>query len=123
MRASGQIVMGGRRIATQNFHVLGPGGGTWWVKYSWWVIPLGVVLLVLPAVGYWSGARVFSFSGQTTTSAPAVMTPQPIVVTPVPVVIQSPPPPALTTPSALGEAEEAGVKPPPKPKSLWELNP
>jgi len=28
-----------------------------------------------------------------------------------------------TTPSASGETEEAGVKPIPKPKSLWELNP
>ncbi|HEY4484185.1 MAG TPA: hypothetical protein VI978_00465 [Candidatus Paceibacterota bacterium] len=28
-----------------------------------------------------------------------------------------------TTPSASGEVEEAGVKPIPKPKSLWELNP
>src|SRR3989344_8191348 len=114
MRAPGQIVMGGRRVATQNFHILGPGGGTWWVKYSWWVIPLGVVLLVLPAVGYWSGARIFSFTSATT----PVVVPQPVVVTPV--VIQ---PSAPAIPSTSGETEEAGVKPPAKPKSLWELNP
>src|SRR3989344_3515103 len=116
MRAPGQIVMGGRRVATHNFRILGPGGGTWWVKYSWWVIPLGVIFLLVPAVGYWSGARIFSFSDTATSP-----TPQPIVVTPV--VIQQPVPITPTTPSALGETEEAGVKPLSKPKSLWGLNP
>ena len=73
------------------------------------------IFMLLPAIGYWSGIRIFSLSSQET--IPAV-TPQPIIVTPV--VIQ---PSAPAIPSTSGETEEAGVKPIPKPKSLWELNP
>ena len=120
MRVATKIVIGTKVVATESFHHMGPAQGTWWKKYSWWVLPLVVILLILPAIGYWSGARIFSFSSQTTTVP--VATPQPIVVAPV--VIQQPVVPTTpTTPSALEEAKEAGVELPPKPKSLWELNP
>lgn len=121
MRVAAKIAVGNRVVATEQFHLMGPAQGTWWEKYSWWVIPLGVILLILPAIGYWSGVKVFSLSNPNQITS----TPTPIVVTPV--VVQQPvPPPAPQTPAASGEVKEAGnepATPKPKPKSLWDLNP
>jgi len=40
----------GRRITVgeETRHLMGSIEGPWWFKYSWWVIPLGLILIVGP---------------------------------------------------------------------------
>ena len=89
-------VVGGPRtpILTESRHLLGPAEGTWWTKYSWWVIPLGIALIVLPLISLFRSG-----------DAPHV---QPVIVPPV--VIQQTPPapvaPTLSVPSGELTAEE-----------------
>lgn len=130
MRVATKIVIGNKVVGTERFHHMGPAQGTWWQKYSWWVIPLGVILLVIPAISYWSGAKIYGSGGT------SMLAPQPVPVVVSPVVVQQPVPvvqplPPPITPSVSSEAKkkEAGDEPvvpnapKPKPKSLWELNP
>lgn len=44
-----------RAITTENRYLLGPAEGTWWTKYSWWVIPLGLLVLILPWIFLFGG--------------------------------------------------------------------
>ena len=72
-----------RTIANESRYLLGPVEGSWWVRYSWWVIPMGLLLIFLP----W----LFLFQGGTTTSP---TTSQPVVIQQAPPATQVSPAPA-----------------------------
>lgn len=81
----------------ENRHLMGPGEGNWWKLYSWWVIPLGFLLLVWPG---WLHLGLSQIQGLAV-SAPATKTvhvPPPVQAPPAPVAAPSvvktlPPPP------------------------------
>lgn len=87
-------ISGGPRtpILTESRHLLGPVEGTWWMTYSWWVIPVGLLIIFLP----W----FFLFRGETT---PPV---QPAGAPPAVTQQQVPAPSAPVTSSGELSAEE-----------------
>lgn len=44
-------------VATETRYLMGSAEGPWWFKWSWWVIPVGLVLLILPWVLYFRGGK------------------------------------------------------------------
>ena len=75
--------------------IMGGGEGSWWKRFSWWVIPVGLVLVLLPYLFLFG---VFGPEGEQQKSDPPLTTErsvsQPVVVQPVvvqPVVVQSQP--------------------------------
>ncbi len=88
-----RVVQGNRSmvIGTDRDWRLGPFEGSWWVRYSWWVIPLGLLLIIVPWLIL---GGVF---GQTRNVQPASVA----VAQPVPVVIQvqQTPPPTVPPPT------------------------
>lgn len=96
-----RIAGGATPILTESRHLLGPVEGSWWVKYSWWVIPLGFIILLLPWLLL--GGLHFSWGSQR-----ALPVSQPVIVRPVVVVQQAPPPAASKPTPSVGEptAEE-----------------
>lgn len=84
-----------RAVTTEDRYLLGPIEGSWWVKFSWWVIPLGLFTLFLP----W----FFLFGGGGSSS---------VQQAPPPVVTYVPPP-----------QQPATYAPAPPPKEPDELSP
>lgn len=108
------LVVGRTRVADENRHLLGPVEGSWWKWYSWWVIPLGILLFVYPGWatrGLWWGTEQLSswWSGPpalgpgpsgSSTSSTTTSTTSSIVVPPVPPTVK-PPVPVVVTPSVV----------------------
>ncbi len=84
-------------VATESRHLLGPIEGSWWVKYSWWVIPLGFIILLLPWLIL--GGLHFSWGPSTQSSVS-----RPVIIRPV-VVVQPAPSPAVSRPPAPSSGE------------------
>lgn len=93
-RVSTGLIVGRTRVATESRHLLGPVEGTWWKKYSWWVIPLAVLLLVWPGwlhqgFSWLAGAKVAGPSS-TALSPLVVSAPAPVIVPPLVVTTPAP---------------------------------
>lgn len=111
-RVSTTLAVGGQQVATENRHLLGPVEGTWWKTYSWWVLPLGFLLLVWPGwlhrgIRWVTGSSAVTISAASSSTTPSHPPPAPIVVAPV--VVQPPPvmvvkvevpPPPVVAPTA-----------------------
>ena len=132
--------VGDKTVGTETDWLLGPIEGKWWRKYSWWVIPLGFLLLVWPGWLHEGIKWLSSYPTTTITPETSHSQSQPqkveveVKVAPIaPVQIQgevkvggtvtsvapplpSPPPSTLTPPQ-----EPEPVASPKKPKSFWDF--
>lgn len=107
-RVPTDLSVGKIRVATENRHLMGPSEGAWWQKYSWWVIPLGFLLLMWPG---WLHQGIRWLTSPPAASPPAtITTPSPTVVPPPPVYVTvtappSPPAPAPAPPKVSPPAD------------------
>lgn len=88
-----------RRVAigTETRYIMGSAEGPWWFKFSWWVIPLGLLLILGP----W--ALILRRGGTDNASAPVAPQPQVIYVPPAPVAQPAPSPQRELTPEERAE--------------------
>ncbi len=82
----------GTFVGTEQRWLFGPAEGCWWRHYAWWVMPLGLLLLLS---GWW-----LYFTGPSKSAAPSV-TPAPAVTAPAVVAPVACAPPAPTCPAAV----------------------
>ncbi len=114
-----RVIDGNRAITIDNerkYH-MGPAEGRWWVRFSWWVIPLGIILLLLPWLML--GGLHFSWGSQTS----AVSLPAGQVWTPVQPPPAAPPPQVMVNvPDHVNVRIEPAPTPAPAPEPS-ELSP